>query len=118
MNIDVFFIVALVVFVAILIVALVVLIKNNKLNVIREACYTIFVKAEELYGAGTGEEKLAYACEKAYELFPGWLKVLVDKDTLCGLVQKWFDEITNLAKDYLDNGILDHSIPTRPEVSE
>ena len=96
------------------------LIKNNKLNSIRETCYWIFLKAEDIYGAKKGEEKIAYACEKAYELFPAWLKVLVDKETLNCLVQNWFDESTQLAKDYLDNGIIDNSVEDidRPEISE
>lgn len=118
MNIDLLFTVSVCVILAFLFVILVILIKNNKLNSIREACYWIFLKAEDIYGASNGDKKLEYACEKVYELFPAWLKLFVDKEMLNNLVQKWFDESTRLAKDYLDNGLLDHSIPTRPEVTD
>lgn len=110
MNIDLFFIIAVCVVLLALVVAVVILIKNNKLNVIREHCYYLFLVAENIYGSKKGPEKLAYVCNKAYEtLFPAWLKTLIDRETVTELVQKWFDDVTGLTKDYLDNGMLDHS---------
>lgn len=109
MNTDLIFTTLIFIIIAVLVVALIILIKNNRLNVIRETCYTLFIRAEETYGAKQGKAKLQYVCDMLYAMFPTWLKLFIDEQTLKNLVQKWFDEITNLAKDYLDNGIIDNS---------
>lgn len=109
MNIDLVFATVFSVILIALVVAVVVLIRNNKLDVIRKHCYQLFLIAEDIYGANKGPEKFAYVCNQVYDLFPVWLRHLIDKETATELVQKWFDEAIELTKDYLDNGMLDHS---------
>ena len=109
MNVDLIFATAFSVILIALVVAVVMLIKNNKLSVIREHCYQLFIIAENIYGANKGAEKFAYVCNYVYDLFPAWLQYMVDRETTNKLVQKWFDEVISLTKDYLDNGIIDHS---------
>lgn len=109
MNADLIFATAFSVILIALVVAVVVLIRNNKLNVIREHCYQLFLIAEDIYGAKKGPEKLAYVCNQVYDLFPAWLKYMIDRETANELVQKWFDDVVSLTKDYLDNGMIDHS---------
>jgi len=94
--------------------------KNKNLEEVRRHCYHLFLHAEIIFGSGKGQEKFDYVVEKAYDLLPKWLKTFVGKKEFSELVQDWFDYITLLAKDYLDNGVVDNSVEDidGPEVSE
>lgn len=93
--------------------------KNKSIEEVRRYCYSLFLYAEMMYGSGEGQKKFDYVVEKAYEYIPSWLKLFIKEEQFEETVQFWFDYITTMAKDYLDNGMLDHSAEfIRPEVSE
>lgn len=81
-------------------------IRKRGLDQIRQDVYALFVEAERLFTeSGAGQEKLNYVVEKARELLPKYIQVLISKEKLEQIIQFWFDE----AKDFLDDGKMNDS---------
>jgi hypothetical protein len=69
------------------------------------------LQAERIFSDGEGKKKFDAVFEKLYnDLVPAWMHLFVSQDDIRRKLQEWYD----LAKDYLDNGVIDGSL-TKPQ---
>lgn len=70
---------------------------------LREFAYALMLSAERLYKDYQGQEKFELVFKQVYDLIPVWLQRFVPPESLREKLQEWYD----IAKDYLDDGIID-----------
>lgn len=90
-------IVALIVFLALLLIV--------KIDKLRNRAYALFLEAEK----NVDEDKFAYVCDNLYNFVPMTFKIFVSEDTFRVIVQKIYDQIRFVAHDMLDDGALNNS---------
>ena len=73
---------------------------------LRGLAYALMLQAERIFSSGEGKQKFDAVFEKLYfDLIPAWLRLFVSPRSIREKLQEWYI----LAKDYLDNGIVDNS---------
>jgi hypothetical protein len=78
---------------------------------LRGIAYALMLQAERVFGSGEGKKKFEAVFEKLYfDLVPAWLRLFIPPEGIREKLQEWYD----LAKDYLDNGVVDGSQPKPP----
>jgi hypothetical protein len=82
-----------------IIYALIRLLKISKLDGLRNIITELITKAEELYNKGENEKKFNFVFEKAYELLPASVRLIISEETLKNFIQLVFDGI-KVALDY------------------
>lgn len=86
--------------------------KDAVLATIREAVYKLMLTAEKKYGRNTGEQKLSFVLTALYDyVAPDIIRKFLTDDELKGYIQKLYDKYYDKAKDYLDDGKINDSIP-------
>jgi len=72
---------------------------------LRGIAYALMLQAERVFSDGEGKQKFEAVFEQLYNnLIPPWLRVFVTPEEIREKLQEWYD----LAKDYLDNGVIDN----------
>lgn len=66
----------------------------------RKIAYKLFVKAEEEYKSGEGEEKMNYVVSNIHSILPGCVSMFIPEAVLKKILQCFFNEL----KDVLDDG--------------
>ncbi|MCM1236870.1 MAG: hypothetical protein NC489_42885 [Ruminococcus flavefaciens] len=98
---NILFSILTVLFIALLVVFVVAYFKEKKLDEIRLDVYKLFLKAEHSYKeSGQGKQKMKWVIQRARQLLPAWLQIIVTEEVFEKLIQIWFDGI----KDLLDDG--------------
>lgn len=98
---NILFSILTVLFIALLVVFVVAYFKEKKLDEIRLDVYKLFLKAEHSYKeSGQGKQKMKWVIQRARQLLPAWLQIIVTEEVFERLIQIWFDGI----KDLLDDG--------------
>jgi hypothetical protein len=70
---------------------------------LRGIAYAIMLQAERVFAEGEGKLKFEAVFNKLYyDLIPPWLRVFVPPEIIREKLQEWYD----LAKDYLDDGVI------------
>lgn len=78
---------------------------------LREQAYALMLQAERIFADGEGKQKFEVVFERFYfDLIPAWLRLFVSPRSIREKLQEWY----TLAKDYLDNGVIDGSLPSKP----
>jgi hypothetical protein len=73
---------------------------------LRGVAYALMLQAERVFSDGEGKEKFEAVFERLYyDLIPPWLRLFVTPEGIKKKLQEWYD----LAKDYLDNGVIDNN---------
>jgi hypothetical protein len=81
------------------------LIVSKQWSNLRGLAYALMLQAERIFSDGEGKKKFEAVFDKLYfDLVPAWLRLFVPPDNLKAKLQEWYD----LAKDYLDNGVIDN----------
>lgn len=68
--------------------------KGNK-SVVKRMLYSLVTEAEHIYGAGTGDLKLAAVIDAIYPSLPAVIKLFISDETLV----KWVEEVLETAKE-------------------
>jgi hypothetical protein len=72
---------------------------------LREQAYALMLQAERIFADGEGKKKFDAVFDKLYYgLIPTWLRLFISPESIRAKLQEWY----NLAKDYLDNGVIDN----------
>lgn len=79
------------------------LLKNSKLEGLRNSIIKFITKAEALYHQGENDKKFDYVFNKAYELLPAAFRLLISEETLKNFIQLVFDGV-KVALDYTSKG--------------
>lgn len=74
--------------------------KAGKKDLVKKIILSLVVQAEKTLGSGTGELKYAMVVERAYEVMPTILKLLITKKELDNLIE----EAVQYMKNYLAQG--------------
>jgi hypothetical protein len=78
----------------------------------REVAYSLFLKAEKLFGRDMGKSKMQWVIGQFYRLIaPGWLAKLLPETTIQDFLQGIYDDYYYRLKDYLDDGQVNGSPP-------
>lgn len=72
---------------------------NVKKNGLRTAAIQLIVKAEELFGSKTGQQKMEYVVNAIKAMIPSPFNLLITTDAVNAFCQKVFDEVKE-ALDY------------------
>lgn len=91
-------IIALIVFIAIILIL--------KVEGLRNRANALFLEAEKRI---VKENRLEYVCMNLYDYVPAVAKIFIDEELFRTLIQFLYDNTRKLAKDLLDNGKLDKS---------
>lgn len=87
------------------------LIVTKQWTKLREQAYALMLQAERIFADGEGKQKFDAVFEKLYfDLVPAWLRLFVSPRSIREKLQEWY----TLAKDYLDNGVVDGSQLLKP----
>ena len=87
------------------------LIVTKQWTKLREQAYGLMLQAERIFADNEGQKKFDAVFERLYfDLVPAWLRLFVSPRSIREKLQEWYI----LAKDYLDNGVVDGSLPTPP----
>ena len=78
----------------------------KKWTEVREIAYKMMLLAERTFSEADGTIKYDFVVRIVYKYLPAWLKLFVSEDYLKASVQKWY----SMAKDYLDDGSINHSV--------
>ena len=73
---------------------------------VREFAYQIMLLAERTFKDEEGQLKFDFVVAMVYRYIPVWLKIFVKEEDIKKLIGKWYQ----LAKDYLDDGVINDSI--------
>ena len=71
-----------------------------------EFAYQAMLLAERTFGDQDGRIKFDFVVRIVYKYFPSWLKRFITEEQLRHLIQEWYD----LAKDFLDDGLINSSV--------
>ena len=72
---------------------------------LRELAYALMLQAERVYGDSEGEAKFDAVFNELYSKYiPAWLRLFISSESIKLKLQEWY----TLAKDYLDNGVIDN----------
>lgn len=77
----------------------VVLILKGQVAKALEIVLALVVSAEVQYGGKTGEIKRASVIKAIYDMFPGWVQVLIPKSWVDNVVEAGVDKMKELAND-------------------
>ena len=69
---------------------------------LREFAYALMLQAERLYKDYQGKEKFEEVFRQVYDLIPEWLQKFIPPESIREKLQEWYD----IAKDYLDDGLI------------
>lgn len=95
-----------IVIIALLVYAAYIYFRKKTLEDIRKDVYRLFCYVENRFKeTGSGERKMQYVVNAAYNMLPAIARYFITKETLKTIIQGWFNDI----KDLLDNGKLDSS---------
>ena len=90
-------VIALLVFVGLLIII--------KIEKVRNRANALFLQAEKY----VTEDKLQYVCDNLYAYLPSIAQIFITEELFKRIVQGLYDKSRKLAKDLLDDGILNKS---------
>lgn len=72
---------------------------------LRGIAYALMLQVERTMANIEGKKKFEAVFQRLYyDLIPPWLRLFVPPDDIRRKLQEWYD----LAKDYLDNGVIDN----------
>lgn len=77
-----------IIIVILFIVTILFLIKKNKTKEVKEILFLLVLKAEEIYGSGTGEIKYASVVEKIYKKLPSLLLLLFSEKEIDSMIEE------------------------------
>lgn len=103
MNIQLIIFISVIILFALILFILIKLLKNSKLESLRNSIIKFITKAEALYNQGENDKKFDYVFNKAYELLPAAFRFLISEETLKNFIQLVFDGI-KIALDYNAKG--------------
>ena len=74
--------------------------RNKSVEDIREDVYDLFLKAEHnFFETKSGQKKMDWVVDKAYDLLPKFVQLIVTEDFLRKVFEAWFKSIKNLLDD-------------------
>lgn len=76
-----------------------------KVEKIRNRANALFLEAEKY----VTNDKLEYVCKNLYTYIPGAFKLFISEELFKEIVQRIYDNTRNLARDLLDDGIINKS---------
>lgn len=84
------------------VVYIICLVIKGEWDKLRELAYKLMLSAERLFTENQGEEKMEAVFAAVYKLVPELFYRFVPPDYMKKKLQEWYD----LAKDYLDDGVI------------
>jgi len=83
------------------------LIVTKQWTKLREQAYALMLTAERVFSSEEGKKKFEAVFEALYfNLIPLWLRLFVTPESIREKLQEWY----NLAKNYLDDGIINSRV--------
>lgn len=73
---------------------------------VREFAYRVMLLAERTFSDSDGQIKFDFVVRIVYKNLPLWLKLFVKEENIKRCIQDWYE----VAKDFLDDGMINSSI--------